>query len=185
MQRRTSAGRAFASHARRPRRTSPTHRLPRSPSVVTRSAPLPSITSRKSSTFALITLATAAPRADQNLFGFGRRSRQNFAHHLNASHERSSMVLVFRFAASTMSASGTSRVRALWSAASASAAKRASKIWTLCCVASEKSPCGSRMRRHRGLVQVEHRCDLLGVLADLVPRAGPAQSRRLLSPASA
>ncbi len=39
---------------------------PRSPRAVTRSAPLPSMTSRKSSTLALIALATLAPRADQS-----------------------------------------------------------------------------------------------------------------------
>ena len=43
------------------------------------------MTARKSSTFSLIALATAAPRADQIEFGFRRRSGQNLAHRLNAS----------------------------------------------------------------------------------------------------
>ena len=60
---------------------------PLSPSAVTRSAPLPSMTSRKSSTFARIAPATLAPRAAQIDFGLRRRPRQDFAHRLNASDE--------------------------------------------------------------------------------------------------
>ena len=57
---------------------------PRSPSAATRSAPLPSMTSRRSSTRALIAPATLAPPRRPGRVGVRRRPRQHLAHRLNA-----------------------------------------------------------------------------------------------------
>ncbi len=134
------------------------------------------MTSRKSSTFALIALATLAPRAAQIEFGFRRRAHQNFAHRLNASDK--ALIDGLGVAVRRLRQVGQAHVndpRALIGGVGQSGQARVKDLRALPGRVGDGDLMGVERRADRRLVHVQHRRDLLGVIAHLVIQFCPAR----------
>ena len=109
-------------------------------------------------------------------FGFRRRSRQDFAHRLNASDEAfidGLGVTIRRL--HHVDQPQINDARALVRGLGQGGQARIKDLHALLCGVGDNDFVGVECRADRRLVQVEHRRDLLGVLAHLVLQIGPAQ----------
>ena len=137
------------------------------------------MTWRRSSTFALIASATPAPRAAQLEFGFGRCSRQNVAHRLNARGK--ALIDAACAAVGGVGHVGDARVndaRALVDRLGEGGQAGVERLRALSCGVGDVGPARVECVADRGLVHLEQCGDLLRIAVCRVRHFGHARVNR-------